>query len=68
MGIVILNQILMVLFVLAILVVLRHVINIVVLYMDDSTENKYVIGKAALVYLGLAIAYIITGIINGISL
>jgi hypothetical protein len=68
MGVIILNQILMVLFVLSILVVLRHIINIIVLYMDESTENKYIIGKPALVYLGLAIAYIITGIINGISL
>lgn len=58
----------MVLYVLSILVVVRHIYNIIALLGDELTDNKYKLGRAALIFLGLAISYIITGMINGIGI
>lgn len=61
------NQVLLILFVFCVLVVVRHVYNIIQLVRSDN-ENKYVLGPKTLVMVGLSVAYIITGIINGIFL
>lgn len=70
MGVVLylISQVLWVLYILSILVVVRHGYNIIQLLRDETTDSKYVLGKATLVWLGVAVAYIITGIINGIGL
>ena len=58
----------MVLYVLSVLVVVRHVYNIIQLIRDETNNEKYKLGSKALLFLGIAVAYIITGIINGISI
>jgi phosphate starvation-inducible membrane PsiE len=67
MGVILLNKILITLFVLCVLVIARHVYNIVNLLMDSEVENKYILPQRALVFLGLSVAYVISGILNGIT-
>jgi len=61
------NKILTTLFILANLVIIRHIFlffrNIV-----DTEPKKYTLNKTELIYFGLSLAYIITSIINGIKI
>jgi phosphate starvation-inducible membrane PsiE len=68
MGVILLNKILITLFVLCVLVVARHIYNIVNLLLDSKVDNKYLLPQRALLFLGLSVAYIISGIVNGITI
>ena len=63
----IVTKILFVLYILAILNSLRHLYIIIRMVMSEE-ENKYKISPKTLLLLGISIAFIITGIINGIGI
>jgi len=66
----IINKIMVILYVLSCLNVIRHSLIFVRQFRElDNDENmRYKITKSSLLILGLSISYIITGIINGITI
>lgn len=63
----IVTKILFVLYILSILNALRHLYVIVRMVWSDE-ENSYKISPKSLVLLGISIAFVITGMINGIGI
>lgn len=63
----IIYKIMMILYVLSILNVIRHVYNVVRILFDDD-NNKYLLTTKQLRFLGVSVAYIVTGLILGINL
>jgi hypothetical protein len=61
------NKILFLIFILSILNVLREIF-LFVRHLNKIEPEKYVIGNTRLLYLALALSYILTTIFKGISL
>ena len=65
----IINKVLTILFVLSLTNIVRHLFFTVLAWTKKIDENgKYILTERGLLFLGLSIAYVITGIITGINL
>lgn len=54
------------LYILSILNTVRHLYNVILAYFDEN--RKYLLTPKSLLILGVSIAFIITGMINGIAI
>lgn len=62
-----LNNVLVLLYVLSILNCVRHIFFFIQTYYAEESK-KYILNKYSILFLGLSISYIVTGIINGIKI
>jgi hypothetical protein len=65
------NKILILIYVLAVINTIRHTYYFIQAYLstyNDDEPVKYIVSDKSLLIVGLSIAYIITGIITGITL
>lgn len=63
-----LSKLFFIIFVLAMLNIIRHVYLLIAKVMDDEDNTKYQITPKALLFLGLSVALVITGFITGVGI